>query len=96
MNASHDADARPASLRAGECPSCGSERVHTGADIAGKEGLRGSNRIPIDAQFAVALDNYVCVDCGYLESYVTDRRALNRIQKHWQKVPVPPSAGDKA
>jgi hypothetical protein len=33
------------------------------------------------------LDNYLCLDCGYLESYISDRAALNRIEKQWPKVP---------
>lgn len=68
------------------CPSCGSSHIKSGTAIQGKEGLRGSNRIPIDATTMIALDNYLCVDCGYVESYITDRGILNRIAKTWQKV----------
>jgi predicted nucleic-acid-binding Zn-ribbon protein len=74
------------SLRDGVCPQCGLERVHSGAVIEGKEGLRGGNRIPINDVIQVALDNYVCVDCGYVESYISDRSILNRIAKEWVKV----------
>lgn len=70
----------------GICPQCGASTVKSGADIEGKEGLRGSNRLPIDLMHSVAVDNYVCVQCGYTESYIADRRALNRIEKQWQKV----------
>ena len=75
------------SLKEGVCPQCGSERVRSGAAIEGKEGLRGGNRIPINAVIQVALDNYVCVDCGYVESYISDRSILNRIAREWVKVP---------
>jgi hypothetical protein len=74
------------SLKEGICPQCGSERVRSGAAIEGKEGLRGGNRIPINAVIYVALDNYVCVDCGYVESYISDRSILNRIAKEWARV----------
>ena len=75
------------SLKAdGLCPRCDSSRIQSGASIEGKEGLRGGNRIPLDALHYANLDNYVCLDCGYLETYVSDRGALNRIEKQWPKV----------
>ena len=75
------------SLKAdGLCPRCASTRIHSGIELDGKEGLRGSNRIPLDALHYAMLDNYVCLDCGYLESYISDRGALNRIEKQWPKI----------
>ena len=70
----------------GLCPQCSSSRIHSGAEIHGKEGLRGGNRIPLEALHYASLDNYVCLDCGYLESYISDRGALNRIEKQGPKV----------
>jgi len=69
-----------------ECPTCGSKAIHSGAEITDKEGLRGANRIPIDEKQYVALDNYVCLSCGYVESYIGDRGILNRIERQWQRV----------
>ncbi len=75
------------SLKAnGYCERCGSSNSRSGARIDGKEGLKGSNRLPIDSQTSVDLDNYVCIDCGYTESYISNRGMLNRIEKQWQKV----------
>lgn len=74
------------SLKDGVCPLCGSEQIRSGAKIEGKEGLHGGNRIPINAVITVALDNYVCVDCGYVESYISDRDILKRIANEWSKV----------
>ena len=68
------------------CPRCSSSNVKSGAKIEGKEGLRGSNRLPIDNKISVELDNYVCLDCGYTETYIGDRGILNRIERYWQKV----------
>jgi hypothetical protein len=73
-------------LKAGVCPQCGSECIRSGAGIDGKEGLRGGNRIPITILLHIALDNYICVDCGYVESYIHDRGILNRIAREWPKV----------
>ncbi len=69
-----------------ECPICGSKAIHSGAAVEDKEGLRGANRIPVDARQYVALDNYVCLSCGYVESYIADRGLLNRIERHWPRV----------
>ncbi|MGJ3240058.1 MAG: hypothetical protein ACFE0Q_15225 [Anaerolineae bacterium] len=68
------------------CVRCGSQRIQSGAMIAGKEGWRGSNRLPIDRTTIIELDNFVCLDCGYTESYIGDRGMLNRIERQWQKV----------
>jgi hypothetical protein len=70
----------------GICPRCASDNIRSGAAIDGKEGLRGGNRIPLDAQHTASLDNYICLDCGYTESYISDRDALKRIEKLWPKV----------
>lgn len=70
------------------CPVCASERIKSGAKVEGKEGLRGGNRIPIDAVTQIALDRYVCVYCGYVESYIADRGILNRIARMWARVPI--------
>jgi hypothetical protein len=32
------------------------------------------------------LDNYVCVACGYVESYVLDASSLGKIAEKWPKV----------
>lgn len=87
-----------ASLKRGECPLCGSEDIHAGTDLPGKEGIRGGNRIPVNLLLAVPLDNYVCLGCGLVESYINDRDVLIRISKEWPRVrPLRPTkATDEA
>jgi hypothetical protein len=33
-----------------------------------------------------ALDNYVCVDCGLVESYVAEAYMLKKISQKWKSV----------
>ena len=33
-----------------------------------------------------ALDNYVCAECGYLESYVNDPKKLAEISRKWERL----------
>ncbi|WP_446336632.1 hypothetical protein [Coleofasciculus sp. G1-WW12-02] len=40
-----------------------------------------------------ALDTYVCVNCGYVESYVASADDLNYIQENWAKVEAPRENG---
>lgn len=54
----------------------------------GKEGLHNCNRLPIDSKISVELDNYVCLNCGYTESDISNRNILNRIERKWQKVAI--------
>ena len=33
-----------------------------------------------------ALDNYVCCQCGYVESYINNPKDLEKISELWEKV----------
>jgi predicted nucleic-acid-binding Zn-ribbon protein len=76
-------------MKSGQCPKCGSFDVRSGAYVPGKTGNYTSNTIPVSGGiFArrVALDNYVCVKCGYVESYISDEDELHRIADKWPRV----------
>jgi len=73
-------------LKQGKCPKCGSEAVYSGVEVLPKSGPFGSNSIPVTLVSIAALDNYVCTDCGYLESYIADAEKLKEIVKKWPKV----------
>jgi predicted nucleic-acid-binding Zn-ribbon protein len=77
---------RSAKVKDGKCPKCGSNKVYQGMDIPAKFGPFGSNSIPITMISIAALDNYVCVECGYVESYITERTKLREISKRWPRV----------
>lgn len=68
-------------MRSGICPKCGHATVHSGRDVPAKANI--GNTIPIDFRHSVPLDNYVCVTCGYVESYISTPAALHRIETHW-------------
>ncbi len=73
-------------MKNGQCPKCGSREVYSGANIPLKSGPFTSNAIPISLTSMAALDNYVCVACGLVESYVADSTKLEDIVKNWDKV----------
>jgi hypothetical protein len=73
-------------MKTGTCPKCSSGEVFSGADIALKKGPFGSNSIPIGFTSIAALDNYVCTECGYVESYVSDPDKLAEILRKWDKI----------
>lgn len=75
-----------AGLKDGICTQCGSDEVYSGANLRYKHGGFGSNTIPVSFWDEAELDNYICVNCGYLESYVSDQRALEVVKKHWVRV----------
>jgi hypothetical protein len=52
-------------------------------------GSNWANTIPITAWSNAALDNYVCVNCGYVESYIADSAKLWKIAQKW------PRAGER-
>ena len=73
-------------MKTGICPKCSSHEVFSGAGIALKKGPFGSNSIPIGITSIAALDNLVCVECGYVESYVSDPDKLMEIARKWDKI----------
>lgn len=73
-------------MKQGQCPVCQARQVHSGASIRNKSGSHDHNAIPITFWRSVALDNYVCINCGYVESYVSDKRKLDLIAQNWPRV----------
>lgn len=74
-------------MKKGSCPKCGSREVYSGADIGFKRGMNNSNSIPLGGlNFPAPLDNYVCGDCGYLESYLAREKDLEAVRKKWPLV----------
>ena len=73
-------------LKSGTCPKCGSDQVYSGATIPLKKGPFGSNSIPISLTSIVAVDNYICTSCGYVERYISDAEKLTEITEKWSKV----------
>ena len=70
-------------MKSGTCPKCASKTVYSGASIPLKKGPFGSNSIPVSLTAIAALDNYVCAECGYLESYVSNAERLAEISEKW-------------
>ncbi len=73
-------------MKKGTCPKCGSTEIYSGIDLPFKSGPFGSNSIPVSLTSMAALDNYVCVDCGLVESYVADKQKLKEIARKWAAV----------
>ena len=73
-------------MKQGKCPKCGSANIYSAVDMPLKSGPFGSNSIPVSLTAMAALDNYVCVDCGLVESYVADTYMLEKISKKWKAV----------
>ena len=85
-------------MRSGTCPKCGSSEVYSGAHMHpwSKLGYDWANTIPIAFLSFASLDNYVCVDCGYVESYIGDRRKLEKITQQWPRVEAGQTAFEAA
>ena len=73
-------------MKTGTCPKCDSHEIFSGTRVALKKGPFGSNSIPIGLTSIAALDNFVCGECGYVESYVSDTQKLIEIARKWEKV----------
>lgn len=77
-------------MKNGQCPRCGAKEVYSGANIPLKSGPFASNAIPVSLTSMAALDNYVCVSCGLVESYIADPDKRREISKNWDKITPEP------
>lgn len=57
-------------MKNGTCPKCSSSNIYFKPYALDKVTLDGKG---------VEYANYVCTDCGYFETYITDRDALAKI-----------------
>ena len=75
-------------MKSGVCPKCGSQEVYSGEHLPRwtKQGSYWANSVPITGWNYGELDNYVCVDCGYVESYIGNRAKLHKIAEKWPRV----------
>ncbi len=73
-------------MKDGICPKCKSADVHAGTHFIFKGGTGAINTIPVSFWTRAAIDNYVCVRCGYVERYIADSNKLKDIQEKWPKV----------
>ena len=73
-------------MKSGTCPKCQSREVYSGTDVSFKSGLNNANTIPLSGLSSAALDNYVCVNCGYVESYISKEKHLEKIKRKWSQV----------
>ena len=72
-------------MKSGTCPKCQSDKVYSGTEVFPKSGPFGCNSIPVSLTSMAALDNYVCAECGYVESYIEPDK-LEEIARKWRKV----------
>jgi hypothetical protein len=73
-------------MKSGICPLCGGKEIYSGAAVKMKAGMNQSNTIPVSAFRHAPLDNYVCGDCGYAQSFIAREKDLLAIKKKWPLV----------
>jgi hypothetical protein len=77
-------------MKNGTCPKCGASDVHAGTEVFPKSGPFTCNAIPIGLTAMAPLDNYVCVACGYVESYIASSQDRASIRRKWPRVGADP------
>lgn len=64
-------------MKNGTCPKCNSSQVYSKPHALDKVTLDSKN---------VEYVNYVCAECGYFETYITDQVALKKIPLRAEKI----------
>jgi ribosomal protein S27AE len=75
-------------MKSGICPKCGSSEIYSGASLPSyaKMGSYWANTIPVTLWTLAPLDNYICANCGFMESYVADPAKRAMIARKWPRV----------
>ena len=75
-------------MKNGRCPQCGSTTVYSrpgGLDFGNMDRIFINTPKSHKPSTTTAL---VCVTCGYIEIYLTERSYLAEVAQSWSKVPV--------
>jgi predicted nucleic-acid-binding Zn-ribbon protein len=67
-------------MKSGQCPKCGSSEIYSGR----AHNQRSAMNISMFKH--ARLEDFVCADCGYIESYVIDNAKLDDIKRLWTRV----------
>ena len=73
-------------MKNGICPRCGGKEIFAGTRVLYKSGMQHSNTIPVSFFCMAKLNNFVCGQCGYVESYIAKEKDLATIKKKWPLV----------
>ena len=68
-------------MKSGICPKCGSHEIYAKKE---KKTTFAPNRILIDARHVAVPEHYICVDCGYVEKYISN--GFDTIKMKWKKI----------
>ena len=80
-------------MRNGACPKCSSHSIYS-ARGGLKYGTQGALVAPIEPGFkgiqptmqAEGMWQFMCVNCGYLETYALDDATRDFVRQHWRAV----------
>ncbi len=67
-------------MKEAKCVKCDSSGIYK------HEGLFYRGNLGISFWSSTRVTDYVCTSCGYIESYVEDKKKLEKIRNEWQKV----------
>jgi uncharacterized Zn finger protein len=74
-------------MRNGTCPECGSDDIHSNAELKGA--TKRAHHIRIDVwRGPVPLNVYVCGNCGYVRTYIAKEQDLRILTEKWPRVMV--------
>lgn len=73
-------------MRDGICPKCGLDSVHAKRNGMkfGEEGALVYTSGPVTRPTPV--DYYVCINCGYIETYLAEPTKLEQIARSWPRI----------
>lgn len=72
-------------MKNGRCPKCESCEIYRKREGI-RTGIGDRIKVSVSWWWSAMLDDYVCANCGYVESYVPEESDRHEIASKWDKV----------
>ena len=73
-------------MKNGKCPKCNSTDIRTRCGDQGTFDMTIPRKVPVGKMSYALVQDYVCISCGYLESFIACRESLQAIVEKWDAV----------
>ena len=67
-------------MKNGKCPKCGSNEIYAFTSITVR------HLLPVAMLRIVSLGDYICCQCGFVETYLWDMNDIDKVKKHGKRI----------
>ena len=69
-------------MQTGKCPKCDNTEIYVNTC---RVGAASRAKLPLSLMTEVAVDEFICAQCGFIESYLSDLRDMDKVKAKCQR-----------